>query len=91
MYSLWVGLNVRLNPFQRASSWSMDNLKVLTVLPIILSSHMCIPGQIVRGHYVLFFVDGSCVLEKTVFTGRQIPETIACELCRNAQKWSPYR
>jgi hypothetical protein len=65
-----------LNPFQRASSWSMDNLKVLTVLPIILSSHMYIPGQIVGVYHVLFFVDGSCQIEKIVFTGRQISECI---------------
>ena len=78
MYFLWAGLNVRLNPFQRASSWSMDNLKVLTVLPIILSSHVCIPGQIIGVYHVLFFTDGSCVIEKTKFRGRQISETIAC-------------
>jgi hypothetical protein len=66
-----------LNPFQRASSWSIDNLNVLTVLPIILSSHMCVPGQIVGVYHVLFFVDGSCQIEKTLFTGRQITETIA--------------
>lgn len=75
MYSLWTGLNVRLNPFQRASSWSMDNLKVLTVLPIILSSHTCIPGQIVGVHSVLFFVDGPCRIETTMLRRRQIPET----------------